>query len=271
MSLDQVRSYFGFTKLPFGKSLPPAALYKTAGHQEAVARVSFLVSERAIGVLTGEVGSGKTVAARAAVAELEPSRHTVVYLPNPAVGARGLYAEVVARLGGEPRFHKAFLIAQVASLLAAESAERGRAIVLVVDEAHLLDSSQLEELRLMTNAEMDSANPFALVLLGQPALRSRLRLGSFAALDQRVTLRYALPAMTPTETAGYVAHHVALAGRKDTLFSDDAVARLHEAARGLPRAVNNLGRQALVAAYANRSSLVDDKAARQAVAEAESD
>lgn len=161
MSLDQVRSYFGFTKVPFGKSLPPSALYKTAAHQEAVARVTFLVAEQAIGVLTGEVGSGKTVAARAAVADLEPSRHTVVYLPNPAVGARGLYAEVVSRLGAEPRFHKASLIAQVASLLAAEATERGRNIVLVVDEAHLLDSSQLEELRLMTNAEMDSANPFA--------------------------------------------------------------------------------------------------------------
>ena len=72
MSLDQVRSYFGFTQVPFGKAVPPSALYKTAGHQEAVAR--FLVSEQAIGVLTGEVGSGKTVATRAAVAELEPSR-----------------------------------------------------------------------------------------------------------------------------------------------------------------------------------------------------
>jgi len=112
---------------------------------------------------------------------------------------------------------------------------------------------------------------FALVLLGQPALRARLRLGSYAALDQRVTLRYSLPAMSATETAGYVSHHVSLAGRKDTLFSDDAVVRLHEAARGLPRAVNNLARQALVAAYANHSSLVDDKAARQAVAEAEAD
>jgi len=123
----------------------------------------------------------------------------------------------------------------------------------------------------MTNAEMGSANPFALVLLGQPALRSRLRLGSYAALDQRVTLRYALPAMAPSETAGYIAHHVALAGRKDTLFSDDAVARLHQSGRGLPRAVNNLARQALVAAYASHSSLVDEKAARQAVAEAEAD
>ena len=123
----------------------------------------------------------------------------------------------------------------------------------------------------MTNAEMDSANPFSLVLLGQPALRSRLRLGSFAALDQRVTLRYTLPAMSPAETAGYVAHHITLAGRKDTLFSDDAVARIHDSGRGLPRAINNLARQALVAACANHSSLVDDKAARQAVAEAEVD
>ena len=133
MSLDQVRSYFGFTKMPFGKAVPPSALYKSAGHQEAVARVAFLVSEQAIGVLTGEVGSGKTVAARAAVAELEPSRHSVIYLPNPAVGARGLYAEVVSRLGGEPRFHKAFLIAQVTSILSAEAAERGRNVVLIVD------------------------------------------------------------------------------------------------------------------------------------------
>ena len=100
MSLDQVRAYFGFTKMPFGKSLPPSALYKSASHQEAVARLSFLVSEQAIGVLTGEVGSGKSVAARAAVAGLDPSRHSVIYLANPAVGARGLYAEVVSRLGG---------------------------------------------------------------------------------------------------------------------------------------------------------------------------
>jgi type II secretory pathway predicted ATPase ExeA len=221
--------------------------------------------------VTGEVGSGKTVAARAAVAGLEASRHTLVYLPNPAVGVRGLYTEIVARLGGEPRFHKAALIAQATELLGKESAERGRRVLLVVDEAHLLDPGQLEELRLLTNAELDSASPFALVLLGQPALRARLRLGSFAALDQRVTLRYAIPPMSAEETAGYVAHHVKLCGRSDTLFSDDALAQLHRAGRGLPRAVNNLARQALVAAYANRSAIVDEKAARQAISETDAE
>ena len=197
--------------MPFGKSLPPSALYRSQGHQEAVARIAFLVGEAAIGVVTGEVGSGKTVAARAAVAELEPSRHSVVYLPNPAVGARGLYAELVSRLGAEPRFHKAALIAQATSLLAAECSERGRHPVVLVDEAHLLDSAQLEELRLLTSSEMDSADQFALVLIGQPLLRARLRLGSFAALEQRLALRYVVPPMSPEETAGYVSHHAKLA------------------------------------------------------------
>jgi type II secretory pathway predicted ATPase ExeA len=86
-------------------------------------------------------------------------------------------------------------------------------------------------------------------------------------LEQRLALRYVVPPMSPEETAGYVSHHAKLAGRTDTLFSDDAVARLHQAARGLPRAVNNLARQALVAAYAAKAAIVDDKAARSAVAE----
>ena len=267
MSIEQIRSHFGFTKMPFAKDLAPSMLHRHRGHQEALARISFLVQEQAIGVLTGEVGSGKTVAARAAIAELEPSRYSVIYLANPAVGARGIYCEIVSRLGGEPRFFKSALISQASDLLAKEVAERGRKVVVIVDESHLLDAGQLEELRLLTNAEMDSASPFALLLLGQPSLRARLRLGTFTALDQRVTLRYALPPMSSDETSSYVSHHLKLAGRSDTLFSDDALSSLHQAGRGLPRMVNNLARQALVAAYANRSAIVDEKAARQAITE----
>ena len=100
--------------------------------------------------------------------------------------------------------------------------------MLIVDEAHLLNADQLEELRLLTNADMDSASPVR-ARAGRPAHpRARLRLGSFAALDQRITLRYALPPMTATDTADYIAHHLKLAGRSDTLFSDDAIARIHK-------------------------------------------
>ena len=267
MSIAALRSHWGFTRTPFGKDLAPSMLHRYPGHAEAVARISWCVEEAAIGVITGEVGAGKTVAARAALGELDSSRHTVIYLGNPAIGARGLYTSIVAHLGQVPRFHRCSLIPQAQDALAAEVAERGRKVVLVVDEAHLLAADQLEELRLLTNADMDSANPFALVLAGQPTLRQRLRLGAFAALDQRVALRYALPPLSQPDTADYIAHHLKLAGRSDTLFSDDAVARVHKASRGLPRAVNNLAVQALIAAYAAGASIVDDKAARAAVTE----
>lgn len=156
---------------------------------------------------------------------------------------------------------------QCAEALAAEETERGKTVTVVVDEAHLLDPDQLEELRLLTNADMDSHSPFACLLVGQPTLRRRIKLGTFAALDQRIALRFAMPPMTPTETTAYIGHHLALAGRSDTLFSDDAVALVHQVSRGLPRAVNNLALQSLVAAYATDKAIVDESSARAAVTE----
>lgn len=116
--------------------------------------------------------------------------------------------------------------------------------MLVLDEAHLLSVDVLEELWLLTNADMDSRSPFACLLVGQPTLRRRIKLGTFAALDQRIALRYAMSGMTAAETKTYLSHHLQLAGRSDTLFSDDAIALVHQVSRGLPRAVNNLAVQA---------------------------
>ena len=265
--IDRLQGFFGFTRTPFGRDLAPGMLHRHTSHGEAVARIGWCITEHRIGVITGEVGAGKTVAVRAALAGLDPSRHTIIYLGNPAVGARGLYHGIVTALGGTPRFHKAALIPQTAEALAAEHAERGRAVVLVIDEAHLLAADQLEELRLLSNADMDSTSPFAALLVGQPTLRRRIKLGTFAALDQRITLRYAMAGMTDTETAGYLSHHLKLVGRSDTLFSDDAVALIHQVSRGLPRAVNNLAIQALVAAYAGKKNIVDESSARAAVTE----
>ena len=267
MSIDRLRVHHGFTRMPFGKDLAPGALHGHRSHAEAVARITWCVAERAIGVVTGECGSGKTVAARAAMAGLDASRHTVVYLGTPGVGLRGMYAGIVAALGGTPRFHCASLIPQTQDLLAAEAAERNKAVVVVVDEAHLHDADTLEGLRCLSNAGMDATAPFCLLLLGQPTLRRRLRLGSFAALDQRVGLRYAIAGLDAAECSTYIAHHLALAGRSDTLFSDDAVALIHQVSRGLPRVVNNLAVQSLIAAFAANKGIVDESAARAAVTE----
>jgi type II secretory pathway predicted ATPase ExeA len=98
-------------------------------------------------------------------------------------------------------------------------------------------------------------------------LRRRIRLGAFAALDQRIALRYSMTGMDAAETSSYVAHHLKIAGRSDTLFSDDALALVHQVSRGLPRAVNNLAIQSLVAAFADNKAIVDESSARAAVTE----
>ena len=194
-----------------------------------------------------------------------PHRH----LPRatPPSGARGLYATIVTALGGDPRFHKAALIPQATDALAAEEAERGKNVVLVVDEAHLLDADQLEELRLLTSVDMDSRSPGAVPARRPTHPAPTHQLGAFAALDQRIALRYSMTGMDPAETGSYVAHHLKIAGRADTLFSDDALALIHQVSRGLPRAVNNLAVQSLVAAFADNKAIVDESSTRAAVTE----
>jgi type II secretory pathway predicted ATPase ExeA len=260
-------SHFGFTRTPFTKSVPADKLFERSGHAEAVARVNYCINHSALGVVVGDTGAGKTVAVRAAVAGLDRTKYTIVYLANPSGGCRGLYVAIATALGATPRFHKAEAINQAAALLAAEEHERHRRVLLVIDEAHLLSPEQLEEVRLLSNAELDSASPFAGILLGQPTLAARLRQGVFAALDQRISVRYSLGGMDLAESVAYLRHHLALAGRADPLVADDAAARLHRYSNGLPRALNNAATAALMAAAADGKGLVDDMCAKKAIAE----
>jgi type II secretory pathway predicted ATPase ExeA len=101
--IANLQAHYGFTRMPFGTAIPIDALYASAAHKEAVARLRWLISARGLGALTGEVGCGKTVAVRAAVAGLDASRHTLIYLPNPQIAVRGIHGAVAAALGQAPR------------------------------------------------------------------------------------------------------------------------------------------------------------------------
>ena len=100
--IANLHTHYGFTTMPFSSAVPVPALYASAAHKEAVARLRWLISARGLGVLTGEVGAGKTVAVRTATASLDASRHTLIYLPNPRIGIRGILG-VIAHARGMPR------------------------------------------------------------------------------------------------------------------------------------------------------------------------
>ena len=267
MSIENLQSHYGFTRMPFGRDIPPQALHPHPGHREAIARIQWCISQRQTGVITGEVGAGKTVAVRAALAQLEASRHQIIYIADPTITMRGIHTAIVTALGGSPAFYSGVLASQTASLLAGELDERSRLPVVVIDEAHLLGNTDLEALRMLTNTEMDTGSHFALLLIGQPTLRRRLKLAVLAALDQRISTRFAITGMDPANTADYIRHHLKFAGRSDTLFSDDAVTAIHQGSRGYPRAVNNLAVSSLIATYASGKAIVDLSAAQSAITE----
>ncbi len=100
--IERLQATYGFTRMPFGRELAPQMLHRHTAHAEAVARITWCIDQHALGVLTGEVGVGKTVAVHAALASLDPARHTLIYLPNPTVGTRGIHHAIVTALGGTP-------------------------------------------------------------------------------------------------------------------------------------------------------------------------
>jgi len=267
--IPNLQSHYGFTRMPFTKDIPVSALFSSAACKEAAARLRWLISARGLGVVTGEAGAGKTASLRAAADGLDASRHALIYLPNPQAGVRGIHGAVALALGQAPRFHHATLIPQVEAALAAEAGERNRNVILAIDESHLLTGEQLESVRMMTSHGLDSGSPLTVLLIGQPTLRRRLRVGDMAALDQRVQLRYHIPspALTPAEADGYIRAHLAHAGRTGTLFSDDAVRVIHSHARGMPRPINRLALTPLLAACTENKTIAGEKAARTAIAE----
>ena len=149
--IANLQAHYAFSRMPFTSAVPVPAPYASAAHKEAVARLRWLISARGLGVLTGEVGSAKTVALRAAADGLYASHHTLIYLPNPQIGVRGIHGALAMALCQAPRFYHSTLIPQVEAALAAEADERNRDVVLAVDESHLLTGEQLEAVRMLTN------------------------------------------------------------------------------------------------------------------------
>lgn len=258
--------FYGFSATPFSRGLPTSKLFLARGQDELKARLEYLVRERGIGLITGEIGSGKSTSVRAFVDSLDPTRYTVVYTANPLIGSSGFYREVLTLLGEPvPRYRPQMVLAlqRTFDLL---SHERKKTPVIIVDEAHLLPQTMLEELRLLLNVRMDSQAAAALVLVGHTELRRTLRLSIHEALWQRTTVRYHLRALDLAETGAYIRHQLEAAGyRGPGLFSDGFVGKAFDHTKGIPRQINLVCTHALMAGCADQKAILDETVLRKVI------
>jgi len=202
-------TFFGLQQTPFGRQIATANLYASAQFQELLARLQYMVQKRLLGLVTGEIGAGKSTALRALRDHLDPAHFRWLYLSDSSfTPRRTFYRELSVQLDREPRFitAEAKRVFQTAVLDLYQNQQKTP--VLVVDEAHLLSGLMLEEIRFLTNFAMDSLSPMALILVGQPELRRTLALQAFEPIQQRVNLRFHLGGFTAEETHSYVKHQL---------------------------------------------------------------
>jgi len=251
-----IEARFGFKRRPFDKSLASRDLYLWPGLQELEARLEMVKQAKGILLLTGEPGTGKTAALRRFVDSLNLEHYQPVYLPLATVTVLDAYAQLNRALGGEPLRSKSLLFREIQQGVA-QLAAQGKIPVVILDEADLLRSPLFDELRILLNFEMDSKDPLLLILAGQPQLLAKLALRIHLPFRQRVAMRYKLPPLDETHTRGYVEHHLKLAGRKQRLFTDEALLQLFVQSGGVPRAIGNLALTALYTAARQAKDLVE--------------
>jgi type II secretory pathway predicted ATPase ExeA len=254
------QQFYGLSQLPFELSPDPAYLFLTARHREALSNLQYgLFSARAITVLIGEAGTGKTTLLRAAL-ESERCRNVrCVSVNNPTLTRDEFVSMLAARFGfgAEARLSKTTFLSELEQLIRRRR-EEGEVTALVVDEAQSMSDELLEEVRLLANFETSKEKLLPLVLAGQPALRERLNAPALLQLKQRVALRCEIAPFNLSETASYMASRIKTAGGDPRrLFTREAVQLIHSHAAGIPRTVNVICDNALLAGMAVRRQPVD--------------
>ena len=214
---DHVLSFFGFSRLPFGKHLQPADTFPSTAHQEALPPLLRLADEDLL-LLTGPIGCGKHLAAF--VSELDGNRYRPLYVRGAGLSEAQLYKAILDELKIDPPF----FAGQAKQLFFKTIPELTKKPLVILDDAHDLAATALTAIKNMVNFAFDTKNSITFVLARPTRARELLRYVSFASLRQRIRISYHMPAMALEETCRYIDHHTVRCGRPASILADDAKA-----------------------------------------------
>jgi general secretion pathway protein A len=251
------KAFFNLARNPFELTPDPTCFVPTKGHNEALAALYYGVRRhKGFVVVTGEVGTGKTMLLRCLLGLLKESKDVAyAYVFNGRLSPSEFLQYILSDFGVPTSGkNKSELLFDLGKLLVARSS-RKMTTVLIVDEAHLLSAEILEEVRLLSNLETEDDKLLQILLVGQPELDEKLDAVGLRQLKQRIAFRTQLAPLDADETKLYIEKRLQIAGAspdRGPLFSDETVAQVYRYSRGLPRLVNTLCENGLVTAYARR-------------------
>src|ERR1700728_5288321 len=251
-------TFFGFKKAPFPDCPDAKQLFTSQAWNQVKARLQFLVEHHATGLLTGEVGAGKSTAARTFSRSLNPSLYKILYLHWTSGSSLDLLRQLARELDLKPAGRSGDLVRQISDTIVRLNQSKKQHPILICDEAHLLCHPALEQLPLLLNFDMDSSHYLTLLLVGHPLLRRTLSLQMHEPLRQRIAVQYHMEGLSREELDAYLAQQFKCAGVAQSLLDETARQALFRASKGILRKVNKLVMTALRLAAARKLSTVND-------------
>ncbi|HEX3436014.1 MAG TPA: AAA family ATPase [Pseudacidobacterium sp.] len=251
------KAFFNLTRNPFELTPDPAFLFSTKRHNEALAALYYGVRRhKGFVVVTGEVGTGKTLILRCLLRLLQQSTDIAyAYLFNSLLSPTEFLQYILADFGlTTSGKNKSELLFDLGQFLISRGSKK-QTTVLIIDEAHHLSSEILEEVRLLTNLETAEDKLLQIVLVGQPELDEKLDSVGLRQLKQRIALRARLDPLDEAETMGYVDRRLQIAGKDnqtESFFSHQTIVSVYRHSRGFPRLINTICENALITAYARQ-------------------
>lgn len=251
------RDFYGLIDKPFSKTPDPRFLYMSSGHREALARLHHAVEERELALLTGDIGCGKTTISRALM-DLAGEEYHFCFIFNPRLTGTELLKSIARSFRLDPIAEsKDELLSSITTALY-RFHEEGRCPVVVIDEAQLIEDREVfDEIRLLTNFQLDDRNLLSVIIMGQPELRGKLTTPEMEPLRQRFGIQYHLQPLSIEETLEYLDFRMEVAGAGAGVFSPDAVIRIHEITGGVPRKINIIASNALLVGFGKDASWID--------------
>jgi general secretion pathway protein A len=260
-------SPLGLIEPPFSLSPDPRYFYVSLQHKATLAKVTYTTEQRqGLSVIFGDVGVGKTtVARRLFQIYRDRNDYYTAYIPTPLYPSDFQFLKnICAEFGLRPKRSKLLQLAAFEEFLI-DAFRENKNVLLIIDEAQGLIGQQFELIRQLLNFETNTQKLIQIILIGQNELRNKLRLKR--ALASRVATRSTLEPLHFDDARSMINFRVMVAGRQESLFTGEALTRIYDHSRGMPRDICVLGLNILPAALINKSLIIDDSLVDQVIEE----